>query len=99
MKKYLLLLAGGLLCAAAHAQTAPINRRVENQRDRIAAGRASGQLTGQEARELRGEERGIKAQARAERAANGGRLTGQERRQIKGELNHNSRQIRRERAH
>ncbi len=97
MKKYLLLLAGVLSCGAAHAQ-GPINQRVNNQRDRIAAGRADGQLTGREARHLRGEERGIKAQARAERAANGGRLTGPERRQSKGELNHSNRQIRRERV-
>ncbi len=98
MKKYLFLLAAGQCATVAHAQTAPINQRVENQRDRIAAGRASGQLTGREARNLRGEERGIKAQARTERAANGGHLTGQERRQIKGELNQNSRQIRRKRT-
>lgn len=97
MKKYLLLLAGSLLCGAAHAQ-GPVNQRVNNQRDRIAAGRADGQLTGREALRLRGEERGIKAQARAERTANGGHLTGQERRQTKGELNHDGRQIRRERV-
>lgn len=97
MKKYLLLLAGGLLCSAAHAQ-APVGQRVNNQQARIAAGRADGQLTGHQARNLRAEDRGIKAQARTERAANGGRLTGQEHRQINRELNQNSRQIQRKRA-
>ncbi|MFD1468147.1 hypothetical protein ACFQ48_07925 [Hymenobacter caeli] len=97
MKKYLLLLAGGLWCSAAHAQ-APVAQRVDNQRNRIAAGRADGQLTGRQARTLRAQDRGIRAQAHAERAANGGRLTGQEHRQINRELNQNSRQIQRKRA-
>ena len=97
MKKYLLLLAGGLLCTAAQAQ-APVGQRVNNQRARIAAGQADGQLTDRQARNLRAEDRGVQAQARTERAANGGRLTGQEHRQINRELNHDSRQIHRDRV-
>ncbi|QKG56508.1 hypothetical protein GKZ68_07595 [Hymenobacter sp. BRD128] len=96
MKKFLLPLACGLpLAFASHAQT--INQRVDNQRDRIAAGRADGELNRRQARQLRGEERGIQAQARAERRADGGRLTAGQRQQLNGELNHDSRQIRRER--
>ncbi|QKG52428.1 hypothetical protein [Hymenobacter sp. BRD67] len=99
MKKSLLLLTCGLALAAtsaSHAQN--INQRVNNQRERIAAGRADGQLNRREARQLRGEEKGLKAQEHAERQANGGRLTTGERRQLQGELNHDSRQIRRERV-
>ncbi|MGI4884747.1 MAG: hypothetical protein ACRYFR_07275 [Janthinobacterium lividum] len=98
MKKYLLLLVSALVISATHAQTAPVNQRLANQRARIAAGQADGQLTNGQARRLRSEDRGVRAQARAERAANGGRLTGGERRQLNGELNQDSRQIHRDRA-
>ena len=97
MQKFLLPLAGGLALAfTSQAQT--INQRVENQRDRIAAGRADGQLNRRQARQLRGEDRGIKAQAHAERSADGGHLTAGQRQQLNGELNHDSRQIHRERV-
>lgn len=96
MQKFLLPLACGLaLSFASYGQT--INQRVDNQRDRIAAGRADGELNRRQARQLRGEERGIKAQERAERRADGGRLTAGQRNQLQGELNHDSRQIHRER--
>ncbi len=96
MKKSLLLLTTGLLLTvAAHAQT--INQRIDNQRDRIAAGRADGELNRRQARQLRGEERGLKQQERAERRADGGRLTPGQRGQMQQELNQDSRQIHRER--
>lgn len=96
MQKFLLPLACGLALAfTSHAQT--INQRVDNQRERIAAGRADGQLTNREARQLRADDRGVKKQERAERRADGGHLTAGQRRQMQGELNQDSRQIHRER--
>ncbi|WP_223649628.1 hypothetical protein [Hymenobacter psoromatis] len=98
MQKFLLPFACGLALAfTSQAQT--INQRVENQHNRVAAGRADGQLNRRQARKLRGEDRGIQAQAHAERRADGGRLTAGQRQQLNGELNHDSRQIHRERVH
>ncbi len=101
MKKSLILLTCGLALAfSSHAQQGGqrnVNKRIQNQDQRIAAGRADGQLTRHEARQLKGEERGIKQQANSERRANGGRLTGGERQQLNQELNQDSRQIHRDR--
>lgn len=96
MKKALFVLTAGLLLTVV-AQAQTINQRVDNQRDRIAAGRADGELTRRQARQLRGEERGLKQQERAERRADGGRLTAGQRGQMQQELNQDSRQIHRER--
>ncbi len=94
LKKLLLV----LLCGTALAHTSAaqnVNGRLNNQRQRIDNGRATGELSQGQARELRGEARGVQQQVRAERQANGGRLTGGERRQANHELNQDSRQIRR----
>lgn len=96
MKKTLWpLVCGLLLTFASHAQT--INQRIDNQRERIAAGRADGELTRRETRQLRANDRGVQRQERAERRADGGHLTRGQRAQMQGELNQDSRQIHRER--
>lgn len=96
MKRMLPFMLGlAFIGTVAPAQT--INQRVANQRERIAAGRADGELTRRETRQLRGEERGLKQQERTERRADGGRLTPGQRGQMQQELNQDSRQIRQER--
>ena len=97
----------GLCASVAAAQTpaapAPdsnpptVNQRLENQKDRIQAGTADGQLTKGERAKLSAHDRAIRAQALAERKANGGTLTEAEKRQLNRELNRNSRKIRRDR--
>jgi len=76
---------------------ATVNQRLENQRDRIQAGRQDDQLTRGEATRLRADDAAIRAQERVYRRANGGTLTKGERRQLNRELNHTSRQIHRDR--
>jgi len=74
-----------------------VNQRLENQRDRIQAGRQDDQLTKGEATRLRADDAAIRAQERVYRRANGGTLTKGERRQLNRELNHTGRQIHRDR--
>ncbi len=90
--------------AVIHAQTTPaattpvtkpneVNARLENQRDRIQQGVKSGELTKKEAKNIRGQEKGMRAQVKAERAANGGKLTKDEKTQINKEMNAESKKI------
>jgi hypothetical protein len=79
--------------AKKHPRRAEVNKRVQNQRERINQGVKSGQLTQQQARQLRGQENGIKAQERAEVKANGGYLTKDEQKQLNQEENHVSKEI------
>jgi hypothetical protein len=67
--------------------------REENQQDRIANGVQSGQLTAGETKSLEGQEAGLNAQARADRAGDDGHLTAGERSQLNGEQNHLSNEI------
>lgn len=105
MKKYLLLLSCGLAFSLnSYAGPAPrpmhartIGQRIHHQNARIKAGHKDGELTNSEARELHGEEKGIKEQAQTERAADGGKLTAGQRAQLNQELNQDSRQIHTER--
>jgi hypothetical protein len=93
MKRIVFTLLGlGLTASLASAQ-APVNQRLENQRDRIQAGRKDDQLTKREAIHLRADDAAIRAQERVYRKANGGRLTRGERKQLNRELNKSSRQI------
>jgi hypothetical protein len=76
-----------------HPRRAEVNQRIKNQNKRIAEGVKSGKLTPAQAKELRGQEKGIKAQERAEVKANGGHLTKGEQKQLNSELNADSKQI------
>ena len=76
-----------------HPRRAEVNARVRNQKKRIAQGVKSGELSKAQAKTLRGEEAGVKAQERAEVKANGGYLTKPEQKQINQELNKDSQQI------
>ena len=79
--------------AAPAPQPGRIQRRQENQQDRIAQGVASGQLTAGETANLEHKEAKLNKEVRNDRKANGGTLTGQERRQINRQQNQLSRNI------
>ena len=64
-----------------------INRRLENQQDRIGQGITSGQLTAGEAANVETKESAITNEVRADRQANGGKLTQAERTQVNHQLN------------
>jgi hypothetical protein len=70
-----------------------IAQRKENQRDRIAQGAKSGQLTAGETANLETKEVAINGETKADRAANGGNLTAAEKKQINGQQNQVSKQI------
>lgn len=98
-----MLLAGCLAFSASQAFAGPrpmvhrtIGQRIHHQNARIREGRRAGDLTNREARELHGEERGVRQQVQTERAADGGHLTQAQHQQIEQELNQDSRQIRAE---
>jgi hypothetical protein len=105
--KHVVAVAATLLFAgAAYAQdtTTPpehpkgeVNRRLENQKDRIEAGIADDQLTRREAARVERHDKEIQAQEKKDRQENGGNLTNKEKRQLNRELNRNSREIARER--
>jgi hypothetical protein len=103
MKRIVFTLLGlGLTASLASAQaptTTPdpdhksVNQRLENQRDRIQAGKKDDQLTKGEATHLRADDAAIRAQERVYRKANDGKLTKGERKQLNRELDKSSRQI------
>ena len=86
-----------LTSATAFAQQGEVNKRIENQADRIQAGEAAGQLTDKEADHLEKDDAKIHAQEKKDRKENGGNLTNKEKAQLNRELNRNSRAIRRAR--
>jgi hypothetical protein len=100
-----LVIAGLGLCAPiASAQTTTpeqpkgeVNKRLENQKDRIQAGVKDGQLTKGETKHLVRQDKAIHAQEKADRQFNGGTLTKGEKKQLNRELNKTSRQIHRAR--
>ena len=79
--------------AQQHYGNNEVDRRRENQQDRIAQGIRNGSMTPAEAARTENREQGINQQVHADRAANGGHLTGQEKRQINHEQNGVSKQI------
>lgn len=88
------LIGLALIPLAAHAADPRINREQARQHARIAQGVKSGELTHQEAKGLRDEERQIRQEERAYRAD--GKLTHAERKDLRGELHENSRALYRE---
>jgi len=106
MRTASLVVSMSVLAASAWAQTPAtttaderptVNQRLENQRDRIQAGKQDDQLTKGEATRLRADDAAIRAQEKVYRRANGGTLTRGERKQLNRELNRTSRQIYRDR--
>jgi hypothetical protein len=83
--------------AVRHPRRAEVNYRTYRQDWRIRQGVRDGQLTHQQARTLRGEDRGIRAEQRAEARANGGYITRGEQRSLNRQENAESREIYNER--
>jgi hypothetical protein len=80
-------LAAALAAAAAARADGPIQERNDDQRQRIAQGVRSGQLTAGEAARLERREAALNREERAMRAANGGALTPGDRAVINGQQN------------
>jgi len=78
---------------ASSASAGPINKRKENQQDRIAQGVKSGQLTARETARLETKEGALNQEERDMRKVDGGKLTGQDRRTINRQQNRLSRDI------
>ena len=85
------LIAAGLMIASLSAQE--IQKRKENQQDRIAQGVKSGELTAGETASLERKEARVNREIRRDRAQNAGTLTPKERRQVNRQQNRLSRQI------
>jgi hypothetical protein len=86
--------APGSKFATDHPRRNEVNKRVDNQRERIDEGVKNGKLSEQQAQQLRANDRAIKEQEHAEVRANGGHLTPGEKRQLNQEENANSALIR-----
>jgi len=85
------ILATALLVSGLSAQE--IQKRKENQQDRIAQGVKSGQLTAGETANLEHKEAKLNREIRHDRKQNGGNLTNKEKRQINRQQNQLSKQI------
>ena len=70
-----------------------VDKRRENQQDRIANGVKSGQLTAGETAKLETQESKINKEVRTDRQANGGNLTNKQKAQVNRQLNHESARI------
>jgi hypothetical protein len=77
--------------AKAQTRTPVINHREHNQERRINQGVRSGQLTRKETKNVRGDERSIRAQKQADKAS--GKVTAADRTQLRHEENKTSRTI------
>jgi hypothetical protein len=85
------LIATGLTISGLSA--GEIQKRKENQQDRIAQGVKSGQLTAGETANLEHKEAKLNREIRHDRRQNGGNLTNKEKAQINRQQNRLSRQI------
>ena len=85
------LIAAGLMITSLSAQE--IQKRKENQQDRIAQGVKSGELTAGETANLEHKEARVNREIRRDRAKNGGKLSPKERRKVNRQQNRLSRQI------
>jgi hypothetical protein len=85
------LITAGLMISGMSAQE--VNKRQENQQDRIAQGVNSGQLTPHETANIERREGRINREIARDREKNGGTLTNKERRRINRQQNRLSRRI------
>jgi hypothetical protein len=77
----------------SHPRVHQVNRRFENQQDRIGEGVKSGELTSREAGRLERREARLKRRERSDRAAHGGHLTKEEQVQLNQRENNLSQSI------
>jgi hypothetical protein len=87
------LLADAPAAAPTAAKKPTIAKRLHHQAKRIKQGEKSGALTKDQAADLRADHQKIKAEVKADRAANGGKLTQDERQDVKGQLNAENQKI------
>jgi len=76
-----------------HYENNKVDKRRENQQERIAQGIKSGQMTAGEAAKAENQQKGINQQVAADRKANGGTLTASEKKQVNKEQNGASKNI------
>lgn len=76
-----------------HPRQAEVLARTHHQIARINDERREGEITGQQARALRADDRAIAQEDRADAKANGGYITKSQQRQLNGQLNAQSRVI------
>lgn len=76
-----------------HPRRVEVNKRLENQSDRIAAERREGDLTAAQARQLRRDDRSIRREERAMARLDGGHLTKADQRALNQQENAVSRKI------
>lgn len=105
----LTLLAIGALAAATgaaaqdtvphHPHVNEVNKRVDNQQQRIDKGVANGTITGKQALHDEQHDANIAQRASADEARHNGHLTKKETRHLNRAENHNSRHIRKQRRH
>lgn len=88
---FTILITTGLMISGVSA--GEIQKRKENQQDRIAQGVKSGQLTAGETANLEHKEAKLNREIRHDRRQNGGNLTNKEKRQINRQQNSLSKQI------
>jgi hypothetical protein len=79
--------------ATQHYGNNEVDKRRENQQDRIANGIQSGKLTAGEAAKLETQETRINKEVKSDRAVNGGNLTNKQKTQVNSQLNRESRRI------
>ena len=79
--------------ATQHYGNNEVDKRRENQQDRIANGIQSGKLTAGEAAKLETQETRINKEVKSDRAVNGGNLTNKQKKQVNSQLNRESRRI------
>jgi hypothetical protein len=70
-----------------------VNKRLDNQQDRIASGIASGKLSAGQTARLEKNEAAINQEVRTDRKLNGGHLTKAEKGQVNRQLNRTSGKI------
>jgi hypothetical protein len=78
---------------ATHPRRAEVNARLANQNARIDQEKASGQISGAQAKQLHAQDHAIRTEERADAAVNGGHITKGEQRTINHQENQQSRDI------
>jgi hypothetical protein len=76
-----------------HPRRAQVNKRANNQNQRIQQGVKNGTLSKGQAKQLHQEDQGIRKEERQDAAANGGHITRQQQRQLNQQENQTSKQI------
>lgn len=85
--------AGAGTWAQNHPRRAEVNARLANQNKRIDAEKASGQITGAQAKALHQDDRGIRQEERTMASTNGGHITKTEQRALNQQENSTSKAI------